>query len=516
VPVKGVPVKGLSVTGLPLRGIRRRSRPATADPAQQPEPMLVAGMGASFGVSVEEARALLDLALDQLGLSPSALTAIATVDSKAREQGLVELAAALDVPLVLHSAAELARVAVPHPSPAVEAALATPSVAEAAALLGVPGWRAAHPGSAAELLIGKTASPRATVAIAGHWQADLTHHGDAELAEGLLDFAVNVSTDPIPDWLSESITAACGQLDRYPDRRPATAVVAAHHRRPESEVLLTAGAAEAFTLLAQGFSAGRAVIVHPQFTEPEVALRAAGWRIERVLLDAADWFTLDPARIPDEASLVVVGNPTNPTGTLHRAETLLALRRPGRLVVVDEAFLDSVPGEPESLAGHNDLSGIVVVRSLTKTWGLAGLRIGYLLGDAGAVAAAAAVQPRWSVSSPALAAAEACLAEQALPEAHRRAVAVTEHRRVLTGELARRGFEVRADGAGPFVLARHPGRAGVHVELRELGIAVRRADTFPGLGPGWIRIAVRDRATTAPLLAALDRLGLGALSRTRR
>ncbi|MDQ1720795.1 MAG: histidinol-phosphate aminotransferase, partial [Pseudonocardiales bacterium] len=351
---------------------------------------------------------------------------------------------------------------------------------------------------------GKTASPRATVAIARHWLADLRHHGDDEVSGGLLDFAVNVCTDPIPTWLSEPIAAACGQLVRYPDPRDARAAVAARHHRPESEVLLTAGASEAFTLLAQGLSTARAAIVHPQFTEPEVALRAAGWRIDRVLLDPADWFTLDPARIPHDASLVVVGNPTNPTGTLHPRRTLLALRRPGRLVVVDEAFLDSIPGEPESLAGQDDLTGIVVVRSLTKTWGLAGLRIGYLLGDAGALAAAAAVQPHWSVSSPALAAAAACLADAAQPETHRRAVAVTARRRALTGELARRGFEAHPDGVGPFVLTRHPGRAGLHAELRALGIAVRRADTFPGLGPGWIRIAVRNEAATEPLLAALD------------
>ncbi|HEX8080470.1 MAG TPA: Rv2231c family pyridoxal phosphate-dependent protein CobC [Jatrophihabitans sp.] len=493
-----------------MRGIRPR-RPAAVSQALTAEPMLIAGMGASFGVSVEEARALLDIALDQLGLDSAAVTAIATVDSKAREQGLVELAARLGVPLVLHSAAELARVAVPHPSPVVDAVLGTPSVAEAAALLGLPGWQAGNPAAAVELLVGKTASPRATVAIARHWLADLHHHGDAELSGGLLDFAVNVSSEPMPDWLSEPIAAACRQLDRYPDPRAATAAVAAWHRRPVAEVLLTAGASEAFTLLAQGFSPGRAVIVHPQFTEPEVALRAAGWRIDRVLLDPADWFALDPDRIPDEAGLVVIGNPTNPTGTLHPMRALLALRRPGRLVVVDEAFLDSIPGEPESLAEQEDLSGIVVVRSLTKTWALAGLRVGYLLGDAGAVATAAAVQPHWAVSSPALAAAQACLSEVALPEAHRRAAAVTAHRRALTGELARRGFELHPDGAGPFVLTRHPAWPGLHAELRSLGIAVRRADTFPGLGPGWIRIAVRDEAATEPLLAALD-----VLSRVRR
>jgi histidinol-phosphate aminotransferase len=499
--VKGLPVQALSVQGLPVQGrlVAGRQPPAPAD-----EPMLVVGMGASFGVSVEEVRALLDIALDQLELAPSAVTAIATVDSKAREHGLIALAAELGVPLVLHSASKLARVPVPHPSPVVDAALATPSVAEAAALLGVPGWRARHPTAAVELLVAKTASPRATVAIARHWQADLRHHGDAELAPGLFDFAVNVCTEPMPDWLSEAIAAACRQLGHYPDPQAATAAVAARHRRPAAEVLLTAGASEAFTLLAQGLSPGRAVVVHPQFTEPEIALRAAGWRIERVLAEPADGWALDPDRIPEQVDLVVVGNPTNPTGTLHFRQALLALRRPGRLVVVDEAFLDAVPGEPESLADYEDLSGVVVVRSLTKTWGLAGLRIGYLLGDAGAIAAAAAVQPHWSVSSPALAAAQACLAAAALPELHRRAVAVTADRRELVQQLARRGFEVPDGGVGPFVLTRHPHRPNLHAELRALGIAVRRADTFPGLAPGWIRIAVRDQAATAPLLAALD------------
>jgi adenosylcobyric acid synthase len=340
--------------------------------------------------------------------------------------------------------------------------------------------------------------------------ADLRHHGDAELTGDagrpgeLRDFAVNVCTDPPPAWLADAITAACGQLARYPRPAAATAAAAARHRRPAAEVLLTAGASEAFTLLAQGIPAGRAAVVYPQFTEPEVALRAAGWRVDRVPTDPDDGWALHPDRVPDSARLVVVGNPTNPTGTLHSRQALLALRRPGRLVVVDEAFSDAVPGEPESLAGAEDLTGVVVVRSLTKLWGLAGLRIGYLLGDAAAIAAAAAVQPHWSVSGPALAAAEACLADSARPEAHRRALAITAHRRALVTELVRRGFEVPVGGAGPFVLARHPHRPALHAELRARGFAVRRADTFPGLGPGWIRIAVRDPETTAPLLAALD------------
>src|SRR5690606_39663451 len=75
----------------------------------------------------------------------------------------------------------------------------------------------------------------------------------------------------------------------------------------------------------------RPVVVHPQFTEPDVALRAAGHRVTHVVCRAEDEFALDPARVPDDADLVIVGNPTNPTGRLHPAAVLRSLCRRGRV-----------------------------------------------------------------------------------------------------------------------------------------------------------------------------------------
>ena len=134
-------------------------------------------------------------------------------------------------------------------------------------------------------------------------------------------------------------------------------------------------------LLARALRPRHAVVVHPQFTEPEAALRAAGHAVERVLLDGGPSGSTRRA-VPASADLVVVGNPTNPTSVLHPAASLAALARPGRTLVVDEAFIDTAPGEPDSLAGRRDLPGLVVLRSLTKTWGLAGLRVGYALAPA--------------------------------------------------------------------------------------------------------------------------------------
>ncbi|NEA41060.1 aminotransferase class I/II-fold pyridoxal phosphate-dependent enzyme, partial [Streptomyces sp. SID11385] len=177
-----------------------------------------------------------------------------------------------------------------------------------------------------------------------------------------------------------------------------------------------AGAAEAFVLLARTLPVRRPVVVHPQFTEPEAALRAAGHAVGRVLLREADGFRLDVSLVPEDADLVVLGNPTNPTSVLHPADAIASLARPGRTLVVDEAFVDTVPGERESLASRTDVPGLLVLRSLTKTWGLAGLRIGYVLGAPRTLAALAEAQPLWPVSTPALVAAEACSAPAAFAE----------------------------------------------------------------------------------------------------
>ncbi|MGG8405971.1 Rv2231c family pyridoxal phosphate-dependent protein CobC, partial [Streptomyces sp. 12297] len=291
----------------------------------------------------------------------------------------------------------------------------------------------------------------------------------------------------------------------YPDGRAARAAVAARHGLPVERVLLTAGAAEAFVLLARALPVRRPVVVHPQFTEPEAALWDAGHTVERVLLQESDGFRLDPATVPDDADLVVVGNPTNPTSVLHPADLLAKLARPGRFLVVDEAFMDAVPGEREALAGRTDVPGLVVLRSLTKTWGLAGLRIGYVLAEPETIAALERAQPLWPVSTPALVAAEACVSERALAEAEAAARQIAVDRAHLLAGLGEFD-EIRAAGPaeGPFVLIRLEHADEVRERLRRLGFAVRRGDTFPGLGPDWLRLAVRDRATTGRFLQALD------------
>jgi histidinol-phosphate aminotransferase len=334
---------------------------------------------------------------------------------------------------------------------------------------------------------------------------DLRHHGDVEVVPGLVDLAVNVRPAPMPAWLRDPIRSAIEDLHRYPDPAEATAAVARRHRRDVAEVLLTAGAAQAFTLLAQALRPRHAVVVHPQFTEPEAALRAAEHAVHRVVLPEP--YRLDPSLVPADADLVILGNPTNPTSVAHPADSVAALARPGRVLVVDEAFADTVADphtEPTSLSHRRDLPGLVVIRSLTKTWGLAGLRVGYLLGGPDTVATLARAQPLWPVSTPALAAIVACSMPEAAGEERRIAASLARDRAYLVRRLRTLpGVEVLGEPASSFVLVRTAGAMAVRAALRDRGYAVRRGDTFPGLGPDFLRVAVRNRATTDAFVATL-------------
>ena len=337
-------------------------------------------------------------------------------------------------------------------------------------------------------------------------EPDLRHHGDVDAEPGLLDFAVNVQGTGPPEWLRERLVAALDDLGRYPsaalDAAARAAVAARHDRQPE-QVLVLAGSAEGFALL-PALRPRLAAVLHPGFTEPEAALRAAGVDVVRVLTDAADSHRLHPDRVPVEADLVVIGNPTNPTGVLHPAATVRALCAPGRVVLVDEAFADAVPGEPESVAGTAH-PGLLVFRSLTKTWALAGLRAGYALGDPAVLARLAGPRPPWPVSTPALHAVIACCQPAAVTQAHAAAERLAEQRAHQAAALGGVPGVAVLPGQAPFLLLRLPDGRGEPVRhaLRAAGIAVRRGDTFPGLGPDHIRVAVRAPEQVARLTAAL-------------
>jgi histidinol-phosphate aminotransferase len=315
------------------------------------------------------------------------------------------------------------------------------------------------------------------------------YHGDVAVVPGMLDFAVNVRSAEPPPWLVERLNSRLTALGRYPsvvDASRAVAAVAARHGRDPDEVALLAGAAEGFALLAN-LRPTLAALIAPSFTEPEAALAAAAVPLRHVVLTAP--FHLRDGIVTEEADLVVIGNPTNPTSVLHARAEILALRRPGRIVVVDEAFADAIPGEPASLASDS-LPGVVVLRSLTKTWSLAGLRVGYALGTPDVLDQLTRHRAHWPLGTLQLEAIAACCSPEAVTEAEVGAGRLTTQRSEMAAALAAIGVEV-VDGCAPFVLFTVPDAELMRKRLDAKGIAVRRCDTFVGLDGEFLRAAVR-------------------------
>jgi len=325
--------------------------------------------------------------------------------------------------------------------------------------------------------------------VASQSRAEARYHGDQAAVPGMLDFAVNVRAAAPPSWLVDRLNARMPDLGRYPsaaDEQCALHAVAARHGRRVDEVALLTGAAEGFALLAN-LQPRLAALIAPSFTEPEAALATAGVPVEQVVL--APPFGLAGAAVPDEADLVVVGNPTNPTSVLHLRDQVLALRRPGRIVVVDEAFADAIPGEPASLAGES-LADLVVLRSLTKTWSLAGLRVGYALGPRDVLDRMTARRPHWPLGTLQLEAIATCSSPEAVAEAELGARRLAALRTEMATGLTNIGLDV-VNGCAPFVMFTVPDAQLMRKYLDGKGIAVRRCDTFVGLDGEYLRAAVR-------------------------
>lgn len=352
-------------------------------------------------------------------------------------------------------------------------------------------------------------------------------HGDTQVSAGELDFAVNVHGDRPPQWLADRLRLRIDDLASYPtaaDDLRARQAAADRHGVDPTKVLPLAGSAEGFHLLAD-HAARRgmhAAVVHPSFTEPEAELRRAKVPVTRVLLPEP--YAFDPTLIPEAADFVVIGNPTNPTSVLHPRETVAALCRPGRVTVVDEAFCDVVDDEDGSTLAGADLPGLVVLRSVTKTWALAGLRAGYAVGDPAVLADLSAHRVHWPLGTLQLEAITACCSAEATDHlAHIREQIRTD-RTAMCDALSAAGIEIAVPPAAPFILVRTPDGhepGEFRSRLRALGVAVRRCDTFPGLdspdpGPrgldsGHVRLAVRDAEMVRSLIAAWNEARSGVI-----
>lgn len=338
-----------------------------------------------------------------------------------------------------------------------------------------------------------------------------------------VDFAVNAHAVAPPPWLREVIRAGVDKLGFHPDDqlyREVTAVIATKHGVEPEQVMLLNGSTEGFSLLPK-LRPAWPVIIHPGFTAAESCLEESRIDVDRVVLKQP--FPLDKAvevlgfgGVHEEADLVVINNPVNPSGRLYTLEELSRLAEPWRYLVVDEAFLDAAEGV-SMLERVGELPGLIVLRSLTWTWSLAGLRCGYLISDAETVKRLSQGRQQSPVGTLQLLAIKAVMEPGGRGETELPAISAElgRHRSLMSTVLSDAGFTVYPSDA-PYLLVEPPVSAGaehrpVAVEALRLGLAARgitvqRCDGLPGLDLSFWRLAVRTPAEVAVLLHAVKEL----------
>lgn len=321
-------------------------------------------------------------------------------------------------------------------------------------------------------------------------------HGSSDDPDAL-DLSANINPR-VPDGTRAVYEAAFESARSYPnDDYPEFRAAAADYVdcSPESVVPTAGGLAAIRLTIGVTVSPGEDVLVpSPSFGEYAREVELAGGHPQFVAHD--ELLDCDPT----EYAMAVVCTPNNPTGDCYGKDDLedFADRcaAADTVLLADEAFLGFT--DRDSLAGRE---GCVVARSLTKLFGLPGLRAGFAVADSKLRDRLETARPAWSLGGPAAAVgAHAMRDETFITETRRR---IERERAYLRAELTDRGFDVRPSDA-PFVLVEvgeEP--TGLLAACRERGIVLRDATTFRGL-TSHVRIAVRNREASNRLLAALD------------
>ena len=223
-------------------------------------------------------------------------------------------------------------------------------------------------------------------------------------AAQLLDFSANINPLGPPEWLRSLISAHVGDLAHYPDPDCTELVeaLARENNLAKEQILVGNGATELLHLLPRALEVSRALIPVPSYADYEDAALLAGLEVQHLALDETNQFVLDfsaLAALLKPAQLVLLGQPNNPTGRTLDPDRLrqLAEEFPQTFFVVDESFI-AFADDSRTLRSDRPVN-VIIVESLTKAFAIPGLRLGYLIADAGIVAKVRRLLPNWTVNT---------------------------------------------------------------------------------------------------------------------
>lgn len=326
-----------------------------------------------------------------------------------------------------------------------------------------------------------------------------------------LDFSASISPLGLPEGVRKAVIRSLSYADRYPDPacRMLSEKLAGKRNLAPEQMLWGNGVSDLLYRLALGLAPRSAAVTAPTFSEYEAALGVVGCPVEHIGLREETGFRLGEdclSRIRPGLSLLVLCQPNNPTGVLTPRPLLERIlercARCGTVLAVDESFL-TLTDRPEAhtLTGQlQSYPNLIIFHSFTKSHAMAGLRLGCALsGNRALLAKLSKAGPPWSVSTAAQAAGLAAMDEDGYLCRVRSLLG--EQRPMVQWELEALGCRV-VPGAANYLLF-YTGAADLHLRLAKAGILIRSCAGFPGLGPGWYRIAIRTPEENRLLLTAM-------------
>lgn len=343
----------------------------------------------------------------------------------------------------------------------------------------------------------------------------LIHGGDwagfeMEYGKAPLDFSANVSPLGLPEGVRAAAIRALDTADRYPDPlcRRLRAALSRYHGVPAQNIVCGNGASDLIYRLCRVLKPKRAAVFVPGFSEYALALHEAGAAVTEIPLSAEDYRLTERqiSQIPPDCELLFLCNPNNPTGLLAERGMLSAIlercRERGTALCVDECFLDFCEnaGEHSLVPALSEYPDLVVLRAFTKTYAMAGLRLGYAL--CGGTALAERLQnsgPPWAVSGIAQEVGMTVLCEKNY--VNQLLTLVTAERKRMTAALEALGLRV-IPGKANFLLFQSPDTA-LAEKLRARGVLIRDCSDFAGLTAGWYRTAIRTASENEVLIKTI-------------
>ncbi|MBN2516368.1 MAG: threonine-phosphate decarboxylase [Deltaproteobacteria bacterium] len=331
----------------------------------------------------------------------------------------------------------------------------------------------------------------------------------------ILDFSANINPLGYSPALKEAIIKNFDSILNYPDMDSVDLVagLSRYHDIEEDHIMVGNGSTEFMYSIPLAFKPKKALIVTPAFSEYEKGLRIAGADVTYFQTDETRKFSIDISflcsRLGEGFDILYLCNPANPTGILTPREQLLTLiaraQEIGVLSVIDEAFIDFVEEESVKRA-ILEFSNLIVLRSMTKFFGVPGLRIGYVMAALPRIATIKDKRIPWSVNALVQKA-----AVKALWDSHyimKTRDYVCHERDVLRHALHEISGLQAFEGAANFLFVSIDRSAGLtSTELRNRlepeGILIRDCSNFVGLDDRYFRVAVKSHDQNMVLIEKL-------------